>query len=600
MSIELTANKVANAAKDGFERHRRFRRARAMFIKDYAGDYYHKLTGWSGEYPINLIFLAIRTLVPNLVMKEGANKITTDILAQKEYAELLGLALNKSQKQRKMKQILRAGCVDMCFGDAIFKTSIAATGELLQLSPDINVDPGQVYTERVDWDDFTADPLCKSFDKAAFLGHNVRIERQKLLDMDGWDHDLVRSLPFAGLQPFENNRVEDITQRNSQNVSMHELQDFVNVVELYFPEAQAIGYIANPYQRILYDFLKVDDFYGPDEGQYTFGSLTPPVPHNPFSVAPVGVWRDLNEIANRMFKKIMNQAERQKDVILYQPNYADVAEAIVEAFDGEAIATDNPDMVKTVSFGGQNTDNERMVATLRSWFNAMAGNPEQMAGISTAGRTETATEISTLQSNAAVGLQDMRDIVYDVAAEISKKEAWYIHTDPLIKVPLTKRVTGDQEIQIWLTPEQRQGDWAELTFSIVKRSMNVVEPALRAKRIIEFYTNVLPAIAMTAMQNMQLGIPFNVQRAVMQAAEELGIEDAISEVFNDPTFQQRMQLFMQMGPKDAGKGQIISPKGITQNEGFPMKRSILTPGQEFNQQSQMGAADMQSIMQGAY
>lgn len=606
MSIELTANKVANAVKEGFKRHRRFRRARAMFIKDYAGDYYHKLTGWSGEYPINLIFLAIRTLIPNLVMKEGANKITTTILAQKEYAELLGLALNKSQKQRKMKRILRTGCVDMCFGDAVFKTSIAATGELLQLEPDVNVDPGQIYTERIDWDDFTADPLCKSFDKAAFLGHNVRIERQKLLDMDNWDHDLVRSLPKAGNVPFENDRVEDITQRNAQNLSMHELQDYVNVVELWFPEAQAIGYIANPYERILSDFLKVDDYYGPDEGPYTFGSLTPAVPNNPFCVAPVGVWRDLNEIANRMFKKIMNQAERQKDVGLYSPNYADVAEAVAEAFDGEMIATDNPDAVRTVSFGGQNQDNERMVATLRGWFNAMAGNPEQMAGTQASTQTGTATEFTGLQSNAAVGLQDMRDIVYDIAADISRKEGWYIHTDPLMfnrgrsGYPLAKRITGDEEIQIWLTPEQRYGDFLDMHFEIVKRSMNVVEPMVRAKRIIEFYTNVLPAIAMTAMQNMQMGIPFNVQRAVMQAAEELGIEDAVSEVFNDPTFQQRMELFMQMGPKDAGKGQIISPKGVVQNEGFPMKRNILTPGQDFNQQSQMGAADMQSVMKGAF
>jgi len=199
MPIELTANKVANSVKEGFERHKRFRRARAMFVKDYAGQLYYQQTGMTGEYPINLIFLAIRTLIPNLVMKEGANKITTDILAQKEYAELLGLALNKSQKQRKQKRMLRAGCTGMCFADVPFKTSIAATGELLQLDPDVNVDPGQVYTEIIDWDDFTADPLCKRWETAAFLGHNIRIERQKLLDMNGWNHDLVRSLPRAGL-----------------------------------------------------------------------------------------------------------------------------------------------------------------------------------------------------------------------------------------------------------------------------------------------------------------------------------------------------------------------------------------------------------------
>lgn len=600
MSVELTAAKFSKALEEGFNRLKRYRHARAMYIKDYCGQYYSSVRGVTGDMPINLIFLALRILIPNLVMKEGINKITTDILAQKEYAELLGLGLDKSQRQRKMRKTLRALCVDMTFGMAIAKTSIAASGELIPLGQDVNVDPGQIYTDVVDLDDLTFDPLCRSLDKAGFIGHNIRLPRRVLLDTDGWNHDVVKSLPSATFQPLDTKRTEQITQENNAAPGMGELQDYVNVVESWIPDAEAIVYTPHPYQTTASDFLKIDDYYGPAEGPYTFGSLTPPVPNNPLPIAPVGVWRDLNDMANKLFKKVMEQADRQKDVLLYNPALADVADAIREAVDGETIACNDPKGINLVSYGGQNRDNEEMIGQLRMWFNVLAGNPEQMGGISTAGKTDTATEVTAMQSNAAVSLEDMRDISYDVAADISKKEAWYLHTDPLINLPLTKRVIGSGEVQIYLTPEQRQGDWMELTFKIKKRSMIILEPNLRAKRILEFHTNVVPAVIMAAVQAMQIGVAYNVPRALMQAAEELGIEDSMSEVFEDPTFQKRMQLFMEMGPQDAGKGKMMSPQGIMQNQGSPMKHNILTPGQDFNQQSQMGAADMQSVIQGAF
>ena len=599
MPVEVNASKISTVVKEGFERLSRYKKARALFIKDYVGQYYNAMSGLSGETPINLVFLALRVLIPNLIMKEGVNKVTTDILAQKEYGELLGLALNKSQKQRKLKKILRAGCVDMAFAMAIFKTSIAASGELLPVGKDINIDPGQIYTSLVDFDDFVFDPLCRRLEEASFLGHNTRIQRQVLLDTDGWNHDLVRALPKASLQNLDSRRIEQLTQRNGPQSQMYELQDYVNVVELWIPEAEAICYTPNPYQTSFDDFLKMDDYYGPAEGSYTFGALSPPVPNNPLPVAPVGIWRDLNAMANRIMKKAIDQADSQKNIVLYDPAFGDVAQAVIDAYNNESIACSNPDAVKVVSFSGQDPANEQMVQSLFTWFNLIAGNPTQMGGMKSPTKKGaiSATEVSALQSNAAVTLEDMRDITYDIHAEISKKEAWYIHTDPLIKVPLTKRETGKEPIQIWLTPEQRQGDWAEYTFSIVKRSMLVLEPNLRAKRMMEFYTNVIPAVMMSASQAMQMGIPFNVPRALMQAAEEMGIADALAEVFEDPTFRKRMDYFMMMGPKDAGKG-ILSPKGVAQNEGFPMAKNILSPGAEFNQEAQGLAGIGQAAMRG--
>ena len=102
----------------------------------------------------------------------------------------------------------------------------------------------------------------------------------------------------------------------------------------------------------------------------------------------------------------------------------------------------------------------------------------------------------------------------------------------------------------------------------------------------------MPAIAMTAQIYMQLGIPFNAPRAIMQAAEELGIESLVMEAFEDPTFMQRMQLFQQNGPQESGKG--MSSAGVMQNGGYPMAQPVMSPGQEFNQQAQQTAAVGQS------
>jgi len=596
MSVELNAQTLGEAVKEGFERMKRYRKARAMFIKDYVGHYFQAEQGLTGEMPINLVFMAIHALVPALIQKEGVNKVTTQFLSHKDYAELLGLAVDKLQKQLKLRRTLRAGVVDMCFGLMIGKTSVAASGMLIPVGDDEDVDPGQVYTDLVSLDDFTFDPTATAFDKAAFLGHRIRVPRETLLEY-GWDKAVVKRIPAANTHPHESGWVQSITQDSKESSTMYDIQEYVYVVEVYVPDAGAVVYIPDPYQMTMDDFLHVQEYYGPPDGPYTIGSLTQPVPGNPFPIAPVGVWRDLNVMANEIFKKFMGQSERQKDILLYAPQLADVADAIRTAMDGETIACTDPKGINVASFGGQNPDNERMVQELRGWFNYMAGNPDQLMGIGS--EADTATEFQGNQANASVRIQDMRDMIADIQAEISGKHAWFLHTDPLMfqpgqpGIPLIRRVTGNQPVQVFLTPEQRQGDFLDFAFEIVKRSMTVLEPNLRAKRLLEFHTNTVPALTQSAMMMMQMGVQFNLPRALMQAAEEMGIAEAVQEVFEDPTFERRLNYMMQMGPQNVGKGQMA---GVIQNKGFAGKRDILTPTQEQNQMTQMGGAQAQSAM----
>ena len=599
---EVSPLKVQQVVLEGFDRLKRYRAARAMFTKQYVGQYYSSEKGNTGDEPINLMFNAVRAIVPSIVMRTPTNTVTTQYVANKEYAELLSLGLNSIEEKINLKAKLRAWVVSALFSMGVMKVGLSSSGQFINFGED-SIDPGQLYADIVDLDNFVMDPSCTAREKSGFLGDRILVPRQSLLDIDGYDHDLVMQIPSAFRATGSGKDVKDITQSNKNRQAMYSLQDYVHVVELWVPGANALVTIPDPREITFQKYLRVIDYFGPNSGPYSFLALTQPVDDNPLPIAPVSVWYDMHRAANRMFKKVMEQADRQKDLVLYEPSQADEADSIRDAMDGDTIACTNPQGIVSISLGGQNKDNSAMLQQLQIWFNYMSGNPDQLSGQKS--NANTATQANILQTNASVSLEDTRDMTYEGTADISAKLAWYMHTDPLIDLPLTKRKTGGEVIQLTLTPEQRSGDFLEFVFKIVPKSMSKLDPQMRSQRIMDFCTNVIPAGVSATMMMMQLGQPFNLVKYFTVIAEEMGIGDWVEDLFYDPEFQQKMQMFLAMGAQNAGKateggGSQISTKGILQNHGFPGQTNI--PGAETidNQNAQMGANDSQSANYGVY
>ena len=597
MPEEVFPRKFAYAVKQGFDRVSRYRKLRAMLIRAYVGKLYAEEKGLTGDEPINLTFQAVRAIVPNLIQKHGSTKIGTEIVEYRDYAFLLSKALDVIDKRIKLKDILRYNVVDTMFGLGILKSGLACGGNVLNFG-DILIDEGQVFTDNVDFDDLTIDPTCRLLRKAAFIGDATRVPRQVLLDDDSFDHDAVMALPRS-FHADARRRADALTKARISQVEMDELQDHIDVVEIWVPGANTKIVMADPRQKIMDNYLSINDFYGPGDGPYTFTALTQPVPGNPFPVAPVGIWNDLHNIANEMAVKTFEQAKRQKDLLVVDAGYVDEAEDARTASDGEVLVG-NPDSMKAVSIGGQNPANEAILTSLQGWFNYMSGNPDQLAGI--AAGAKTATGQSILQSNASVILEDTRDMAEAAQAEVNRKMAWYLHTDPLIDMPLAHRKPGGDNIQLRLTPEQRRGDFLDFTFTTKRRSLVRIDPAIRSRRIIEFGTKIVPSIIMSAMTAMQMGLPFNVQRALTDLAEEQGILEEVYDWLEDPEFMQRMAIMQAMGPQNQGKagGGSMSPAGIMQNGGNPLMPNIPNLAKEERQNQQAGANDMQSNIQGVY
>jgi hypothetical protein len=283
----------------------------------------------------------------------------------------------------------------------------------------------------------------------------------------------------------------------------------------------------------------------------------------------------------------------------YKPSAADDAQEIVDAGDGEAIGISDPDAVKVYSFGGQQQSNEVHLQQLSYWFNLASGNTDQMGGVKS--NASTATQANILQGNASIRIEDMRDIVYLGTKQIQRKLAWYLHTDPLIALPLIKRtpVPGRTimspagpilvppkmlESQVILSPDSRQGEFLDFHFEIEEKSMSRMDSAQRLQKALLFAAKVLPSAAQAAMVCRQMGIPFSFPVFVVRMAKELDLE-WLDEVFYDPNFQAEMLSMVNSSPKPDNS----KPSGM----GGGMA-AIMQNGQPGNlpMQGIMGGADM--------
>ena len=419
------------------------------------------------------------------------------------------------------------------------------------------------------------------------------------MDDDSFDHDAVLALPRS-YHPDAARRADAITRSRLSQVEMDELKDHVDVVDVYVHDAETKIVMADPRLKIMSKYLSIHEYYGPNKGPYIFTSLTQPVPGNPFPVAPVGIWYDLHNITNEMAVKTFEQAKRQKDLLIADPAYEDEAEDARTEPDG-GVLTGNPEAFKAISLGGQNPGNEAILSSLHGWFNYMAGNPDQLAGMTS--KKGSATEASIDQSNLSVVLEDTRDMAETSQTRANELMGWYLHTDPLMDMLLTIRKPGKGIVQERLTPAERRGDFLEFTFTTKRRTMVNLSPDIRSRRMVEFSTKIIPAQAMTAVQLMQIGIPYNVQQVLSDLAEEMGILDEVWDWFNDETFMRRIQLMASIGPQNANQTKGAggnSPGGVMQNGGNSAIPNIPSLDKERRQGQQSGANDNQSANYGAY
>ena len=606
--MNYSAKNLQKSAMNGFKRLRTFRLARKIFIGAYTGQYYAQDHGTLGAEPLNMAFTAVRALVPNLISRNPQSVVGSDYLMYRPYGELLALALDYVSKKQALPLILQRGLIDAIFTMGIYKVGLMSSDSLVYFSGEA-VDPGTLYFDTVDFDNYTFDPNARQLEKAAFVGEIIRVERDEILASGLYNNGIIERLPSSAYTDMNSkDKVRDLSMNNINKPVTDSLHDSIDLLELWLPGPNVT--VTLPYKSSVGDtFLREETFYGPDEGPYTYLSLTPPVPNNPIPVSMAGVWHDLHHIGNRIAKKTLDQAEAQKDILAYRGDSADDAQEIVSARNLETVRVENPDGVQMYSIGGQNPQNQQMVAQILSWFDQFSGNTSMLAGTSL--DTNVATVANILQQGAATGIAYMKGQFKIATEEVLRKAAWYLHTDPLIQLPLVRRETipaeyditptevrmiappRTQETQVFLIPEARRGDFLDFAFSIKEDSMAPINWQFRLQQLEILLIKIIPAAAQASQIAAAMGTPFSFQKLIVRVAEMMNIE-WIDDIFQSPELIAQMAAVAQAGPQAGPSKGIASQGALAQNGGPATARPTRSQATQDRQSAQSGANQSQS------
>ncbi len=586
---------LAELATLGWRSMATFRKARLTFLNKYAGPWHGKdASGSSKLFPLNNIYHAATTLVPNLVFKNPKARVGARYLAHREYAAVLALALNHLVKETHLADTLRKIITDSIFLAGFMKCGLGVSGQTLDIDGFWH-DIGQPYCDRVDPDDIILDPDARDWEEQRFIGNRFRVDREELLDQGMFDASTITQMS-SRYSAASGKTFAASLAGGKELQEADQIRDSVELAELWLPGTNTV--VVMPVRAdgtVEPTVLREVDYEGPEAGPYMMLGYAY-MPDNILPVAPAGIWYDLSVMANRAAAKAGRQAERQKSVLAYEAAASEDARRIVEAPDGDTIQVNTLDQIREVSYGGVDDSAYQYMQWAETKFSEMAGNIDLLAG--TGSREATATQAEMVNANANVRVADMQERVYELTSRAMQHLSFLLHTDPLIDLPLIKRVQGQDE-QVAYTPEMREGDWLDYNITVEPYSMSRQDPNVKVRRVLEFAGNVIPALANAAQM---LGPAFNLEKALILLGREMGI-DELDELINSQALQtmlatqlailEQQGVVMDAKPQQFGMQSIMAGAKIGQPNPLAQVPSGMGPAQEQRSRAQETAGELQ-------
>lgn len=508
--------RLAAAAAAANERMKPFRRNRLAFLKQYAGPHYAPRAeaagaGPGGPEPLNLIYSLASVLLPHLVACNPRAQISTTAPSLASQAEVFSLAWNYLARQIDLARSLRTVVTDALFGAGIMKTGLgaAAGGEL--------GDNGAPFADPVDLDDYFIDPAARSRPGARFEGNRYRVPLEHLMDSGLYDPKAA-----ASVLPLYRDRQERASGIAGPEGDGDPLGRYVELVDLWLADENVVVTLPADVEEPA-GFLRQVQWYGSDRGPYEMLGFHW-VSGNPLPVPPMALVFDLHVMINKVARKLGRQADRQKDLVLFDDRAADEATRIRDASDGEMVGVQSVDRYRQVSFGGPNEDGYRHLGFLFEQFSRIGGNVDLLGGLQP--QSDTLGQDEMLFTNATARIDDMRLEVYEFTKHVGAKLAWYLWHDPLVELPLV----GRGESPVTFSAAQRAGRFMDYHFDIEPYSMSPDSPTRRYRRTLEWIDHVVVPTAKIAVAQ---GYKLDVDRLAAITGKMLNIDQS-GELYRSP------------------------------------------------------------------
>lgn len=473
---------------------RPFREQKKERLTQMVGSHYGE-NGASDRVPINMTQLGVRIMNRSISTRFPQGLVTTRSPELTSAAVDFELALNYQIKQMDLSTQLDSVKMEAILGMGIMKVGVAPEGEDSGEAGYCH-SPGMIFADPVLFEDYITDMTAKRRDQIGYEGNRFRVPLDWARDNPLFDKKLREELTAADLSENSTNGGDDSKSETlSQGTGPfnEEYEDHIELIEIWMPRERLVLTLVDGKDKV----LRVVRWEGPKSGPFRklgFGE----VPGNLIPLCPASSWEDLHSTTNRLFNKAVRQAERQKTLLGVQAHAKDDGQRIVDAEDGQAIHIDSKDGIQEFSTGGASQQTLGMVVWAKDMLSYMGGNWDAIGGL--ASQSDTVGQDRMLAASANQTVREMQEITLKFAKEVIEDIAWYLWTDPLVEMQLTKKIPNTTvEIPITWNQDRKSGKFFQYNFDVDPYSLKDMTPTERESAITQFVTQVLlPASPMMA------------------------------------------------------------------------------------------------------
>jgi hypothetical protein len=437
--VDLDIPRLCTAMRHGRKVLERFRVNRRDMVRQYVGAH------WSDEgpdeaVPVNLIDLYVQVVSRNLVAKNPRVLLSCFDRDSKPVVKAMMDWANLEIERMCLANTLQRVVLDALFSVGILKVALATPAD--SANSGWGLPAGSPFAERVDLDDFVFDAHCHDFKEAAFIGHRFRVPLRAVKESK------IYSKGRKDLQASEDPRHNEdgdekigVLQRGYHSGETDEYEDMVDLWEVYLPRQRVVLTLADDQvtgaMALDDEPLRAQNWFGPDDGPYHVLSYGM-VPGNAMPKGPIQNLYDLHNSVNHLYRKLIRQAERQKEILGVDDT--EDGDKVGQAIDGEILRLKRPEGLKPASFGAPNAQNFAMADHLAQKFSYQAGNLDSMGGLSP--QAKTLGQDRLLSESSSKGIAEMQDATVTFTAKAIKGLCWYWYNDPKRVMPSEYKQRG--------------------------------------------------------------------------------------------------------------------------------------------------------------
>lgn len=376
---------------------------------------------------------------------------------------------------------------------------------------------GQPFISRIPLKRFVRDTEADSPEECQFMGHMFSLPfSQAIRDprFPRWARDEFRK------RGPDTEPEEDAAYRRGPAERIVDTLNFCNVyipsrheIRTYWIDARFEPQLRRAVQRVKCRTLK---------SPYHFLNLGP-VPDRFFPTSPALNLQLLNSLYNSLYRKLENQARRQKQLMLGATADAKDLQAVSDAEDGDGLGLQNPGGVDIKSFDGPNPQIWAMLQQTEENYSRAAGNLNARMGLGQSADTASQERMIGAMASRLEAYQQQRFVSF--ARENVRDLARLVYEDPTLEIRGSHQIGMVSVEDSWRPGREldsRSANFDDLLIDIEPYSMAYKSPAERVTEMDADFNMFAPTLALFSQQGMQLDLKtFVEERARLRDAPYL-------------------------------------------------------------------------------